>query len=877
MTETIPSPSTGLAGLDAVLHGLLPGDNVVLRVDGIDDYLPFVNPYWQRALETHRKLIYFRFARHRRLLPDRDEIQTVTVHPEIGFERFLNEIIDTIEHAGTGAYYVFDCLSELAVDWYSDRMLANFFMITCPFLYELDTIAYFALLKHSHSVHATEGIHRTAQVIMDVHRNREQLFIQPLKADRRYSSTMFLVHSWEGTDFQPVTSSAILSEIFAGVPHPWLDFTINRPGVWSRAFMDAQETLQAVETGQRPPEDAEQVARRLIGMALTREKRLGELAERYFDLASLIQILKRMIGTGLMGGKSLGMLLARAILGNHNRRWLERLEAHDSFYVGSDLFYTYIVQNGCWWLRRRDKQEGLDDYLERADRARAKMMTGTFPDYIKSQFLEMLDYFGQSPIIVRSSSLLEDNYGNAFSGKYESVFCTNQGSPDDRLQAFIEAVRTVYASTMSREALSYRAHRGLLDQDEQMALLVQRVSGSAYGDHFFPHCSGVGYSFNAFAWDRDIDPEAGMLRLVFGLGTRAVDRTEDDYTRLVALNAPEKQPYDSEDSQRYVQRHIDLLDLGANAQTSCAFERIDLDAIGEQLNIFASRDRQLEERARRHGMSNVFSWILDFQELIRNTPFIGEMRDMLRILKNAYNYDVDIEFTANFIGDREFLINLVQCRPFQVKVRGRTEGGSLTGELPAVVNLLKSSGPVIGQSSITNIDHLIYIVPSAYSALPQNERYAVARLLGRLTRAIDDHEGTTMLIGPGRWGTSTPSLGVPVSFNEIKTVSAICEVALMHEGLIPDISLGTHFFNDLVELDMLFMAVSPGKEGHWLNQEYFTETVNQLTTWLPEDSRFADVVKVVDTASLDSEQCLQLKLDSIRQTAACYIARDSRA
>jgi phosphoenolpyruvate synthase/pyruvate phosphate dikinase len=219
------------------------------------------------------------------------------------------------------------------------------------------------------------------------------------------------------------------------------------------------------------------------------------------------------------------MLLARAILRKADPRWEQRLESHDSFYVGSDVFYTYLVQNGCWWLRRRQKD--FATYLRRAEEARQKILAGTFPEVIQNQFMEMLEYFGQSPLIVRSSSLLEDNYGNAFSGKYESVFLANQGSPQDRLTAFLQAVRTVYASTMSEEGLRYRLHHGLLDRDEQMALLVQRVSGELCGSLFFPHLAGVGLSFNPFVWSQEIDPEAGMLRLVFGLGTRAVDRNED--------------------------------------------------------------------------------------------------------------------------------------------------------------------------------------------------------------------------------------------------------------------------------------------------------------------------------------------------------------
>jgi len=95
---------------------------------------------------------------------------------------------------------------------------------------------------------------------------------------------------------------------------------------------------------------------------------------------------------------------------------------------------------------------------------------------------------------------------------------------------------------MSEKALRYRADRGMLDRDEQMALLVMRVSGAMYDRYFYPHIAGVGFSFNPYAWDRAIDPKAGVVRLVFGLGTRAVNRSDDDYTRIIALNAPRSGP-----------------------------------------------------------------------------------------------------------------------------------------------------------------------------------------------------------------------------------------------------------------------------------------------------------------------------------------------
>ncbi|HQH29147.1 MAG TPA: PEP/pyruvate-binding domain-containing protein, partial [Oligoflexia bacterium] len=306
-------------------------------------------------------------------------------------------------------------------------------------------------------------------------------------------------------------------------------------------------------------------------MMISHENPVLELAQKYLSLRELLAIRKRMIGTGLIGGKAVGMILARAILKDTSAHWEDVLEPHDSFYVGSDVFYTYLVQNGYWWMVQRLKSSlSIDDATETV---RRRILTGEFPEYIVKQFADMLEYFGQSPIIVRSSSIMEDNFGTAFAGKYESVFCANQGGPHKRLEDFLCAVRTVYASTMSEEALTYRSKRSLLGHDEQMGLLIQRVSGASYGHLFFPQAAGVSFSFNPYVWHNSIDPEAGMIRLVFGMGTRAVDRSDDDYTRIVAINEPLRRPESTFDEVRdYAQRRVDVLDLEANHMASIAFE-----------------------------------------------------------------------------------------------------------------------------------------------------------------------------------------------------------------------------------------------------------------------------------------------------------------
>ncbi|HEX9241629.1 MAG TPA: PEP/pyruvate-binding domain-containing protein [Anaeromyxobacter sp.] len=565
----------------------------------------------------------------------------------------------------------------------------------------------------------------------------------------------------------------------------------------------------------------------LLRTMITRDDRVAELAARWLDLPDLLAIRRRMIGTGLVGGKAAGMLLAHAILGRQIPRLSERLEPHDSWFVGSDVFHTYLVRK-------------------------------TFPDFVLRQFAAMLEYYGPSPIIVRSSSLLEDGFGNAFSGKYDSFFCANQGSPADRLEAFLAAVRAVYASVMSEKALRYREHRGLLGRDERMAILVQRVSGAVHGSLFFPQAAGVALSYNPWAWNREIDPHAGLARLVFGLGTRAVDRANDDYARLVALDAPAHRPEATQDEARaHAQRRVDVLDLEANRFASLPLEEVIRRAPGLSLDLFATA---------RPGRSP----LLTFDRLLSATPFVDDLREILRTLSDAYGFPVDVEFTLNDLDGGRLRLNVVQCRPLQVK-----EGGTIVAppdDLPPEAVLLESRGPVIGQSTHAPVDRVVLVDPDAYERLGTQDRHEVARVVGRVTRLEPPGARRILLLGPGRWGTTTVALGVPVVFAEIERVSALCEIVRSRMNVVPDPSLGSHFFNDLVEANVLYVAVTPDRPGYRLAEDAIRAEPNRLAELLPDDARLADVVRVVDFPRRGDARSLWLNASCLDQRVLCFLA-----
>lgn len=876
MVDLRPESGTGLPELDTLLHGLISGDNIVWHLNQVTDYQTFVDPFYKSALSVGRKPIYFRFAHHPPLIPMQPGVVRYDLEPQKGFENFLDSIHAAMEQAGRGAFFVFDCLSDLTADWFSDQMLRNFFLLTCPYLYDFGDIAYFALLRNHHSLRTTSTIRETAQVSIDLFNYKGRIYLRPLKVQHRYLPSRHVLYLWNQEQFTPVTDSCSTADILASHHSAAIGSTYYRMDTWNRAFIQAEQTFYEKESGSLVSPKTHELFLRLLRMVVSRDEHMLSLAEKYFNILDLFEITKRTIGTGLIGGKSVGMLLARAILRNEDKALAHLLEVHDSFFVASDVFYTFLVRNGCWWLRK--KQQDSKNFLKEAEQARQRILTGSFPEEIDRQFMDMLDYFGSAPIIVRSSSLLEDSFGNAFAGKYASVFCPNQGSRQQRLEEFISAVKTVYASSMSEDVLKYRARHGILEQDEQMALLVQRVSGSLQNGLYYPQLAGVGFSFNPYPWSEFIEPESGLLRLVFGLGTRAVDRVDDDHTRLVALNAPHRRPDTYLDGNLPpTQQKVDVLDLDTNEFTSMDYRGVLARRPTFPASLFISRDLNLERAAEDAGQRRAQIETINFEGLFSCTDFIENMRKILICLDRAYQYPVDMEFTANFQDPEHYKINIVQCRPLQV--RARLVIDSPHEDIAPENLILKSGGPMIGQSRLSPITRMIYVTPSAYAQLPVGAKHSVARLIGRLTHVEGKHNQTdTILIGPGRWGTSTPSLGVPVAFSEISSISVLVEIVAMRKDLIPEVSLGTHFFSELVEMDILYLALYPDKHSSVLNTAFFEQAENQLLKALPAAQEFEEVVKVIEVDRSCPDSTLQIYANTLKQEAWLYLtARQGQA
>ena len=789
---------SGIPEMDKALDNIRLGDNVVWRVSELDDFRYFMEPYLEQAIRDKRNIIYFRFASHPPLIKDRPEVKTIQVPLSHRFETFTVEIHNEIEKAGRDAFYIFDVLSELQVAWATDLMMGNFFRVTCPFLFILDTVAFFPIIRGKHSVHAINKILNTTQLFFDVYKDSKNIYVRPEKVWNRNSDTMFRPHIYnpETGSFRPILDGVKAGRFYQTLKKAQREAGEQYMDSWDRFFNRVKDFYHSGE-------DITDQCGRMCDIMMTRDEKMRALVKKHFEPDDYFEVRDHMVGTGMIGGKACGMLLARAIIRNDAPEVDEVLEPHDSFYVGSDVYYTYIVDNGFWNVRIRQRTE--EGYFELAEEFATRLREGSFSPALREQFERIVDYYGQDPYIVRSSSILEDGFGNAFAGKYESVFCANKGSIEQRVAEFEEAVKTVYASSMNLSALDYRKRRGLDKRDEQMALLVMRVSGTYYGPNYMPCAAGVGYSYSPYRFLESIDPKAGMLRLVMGLGTSAVDRTEGSYPRLVSLDAPERTIYTEVcDRHQYSQRKLEVV-----RDSERVLEQLDLSAIEPELprylaDILLEHDTDAEYRLREMGRDTQVRFI-SCRGLVKNEEMMSRMQRMMQAIQAEYDYPVDTEFTINLSDDGEYLINLLQCRPLQVL--NDEAKISIPGNIGDENTFLENKGVSMGLSRQSDLDIIVYVDPVAYYHMPYADKPAVAKMIGRVNWIYRDRDRHMMLVVPGRVGTSSPELGVPVTFSDISAFEAICEVEEKEAGYNPELSYGSHMFQDLVEADILYTAV----------------------------------------------------------------------
>ena len=650
---------------------------------------------------------------------------------------------------------------------------------------------------------------------------------------------------------------------------------------WSVLFAKAEEYESY------PPEERAKVKHHLqeiivvlIKGMISDQLAFVGIAKNFFNIQDLKGILRRRIGRGKIGGKAAGMLLAYKILQQALVEAEIELEhpinIPDSYFIGSDVFYEFHGLNKLHDFHNQ-KYKAHEDIVADYPHTLKAFTGGRFPDEVIARLRDVLVEVGQTPLIVRSSSLLEDNFGSSFAGKYDSFFLPNQGTLDDNLKGLSEAIKCVYASVHNPSALLYRRQKGLLDYDERMGVLIQRVEGQQFDRYLFPAIAGVAFSRNPFRWNRKIRREDGFLRMVWGLGTRAVDRVANDYPRMVALSHPQLRPErTAEEIRKYSQHNIDLIDLADNQMKSVPVAEV-ISASYPGIRLLATLDKG-------DYMQPIFTlgtdvdpkaMVLTFDGLVKDQTFMSQMQVILKTLERYYQIPVDVEFAVDIQAERprpEYRFHVLQCRP----LTSREWGEEL--ELPTDVSeadKLFSAHKLVPQGVVSEVYYIVYVDPKAYSRIAElSVKREIARVIGRLNNRLENER--FILMGPGRWGSSNIDLGVKVTYADIYNTCALVEIAMDKDGETPEVSYGTHFFQDLVESGIYPLPLYPDDQGVIFNRAFLDGVPNVLPELLPADAPYAEYVKVIDVAAASQGRFLEIVMNGEREQALAYFTESSK-
>lgn len=602
-----------------------------------------------------------------------------------------------------------------------------------------------------------------------------------------------------------------------------------------------------------------------------------QIARDWFTIRDLDEIRKRKIGSGKIGGKSAGMLLAARILnqvGDEDIR--QNFSIPPSFFIGADLTYAFMAVNCLThWMDQKYKSD--QQIYEEYPSLYSDFIHSQLPQDTLEQLEKLLKRLGNQPLVVRSSSLLEDNFGTSFAGKYESHFCPNQGSLEENLAQLSEAIRRVFASIFNPDALLYRRAKGLLDYDERMAILLQVVEGEAFGDVYLPHASGVAYSRNLFRWSPQIRRQDGFLRLVWGFGTRAVDRTSNDYARLVALSHPTLHPEsDVRATIAYSQKYVDLIHLKQNRFMTLPIQEV-LRYDYSPLRYLAKIDEGGYLSTIRIIQSDlpVQRAVLTFDELFRRTKVAPRLTKMLQLLEEHYHSPVDLEFTLRIVenddGQADVKVTILQCRP-------QSAIHSERFSIPAYLEpeeVIFSTPRMAPEGFIANIRYVLFVTPNGYFSLPTSaDRSALRRFIGRLNDALADEN--FICVGPGRWGTSTPDLGIAVGYGDIYHARALVELTGEGIGPAPEASYGTHFFQDLVESHIFPLAIYLQDKDAIFNENFFYQTPNRIARFLPGENNLPDCLRLIAVEDYRPGCHLNVVMDNEKGATVAFLTKDEK-
>lgn len=613
-------------------------------------------------------------------------------------------------------------------------------------------------------------------------------------------------------------------------------------------------------------EEAEGIRVALIKHYISNQLPFIGLAKNHITIRDIDNILEHCLWSrrnpGKLGGKAAGMILAQKILlpilDERDPELEEYIRVPDTWFLNSGVFSEFLDRNNLQQFhthKYKDRETIEKEFLHIGE----KFKFANFAPEVIEDFRKILTEIGEHPIIIRSSSMLEDNFGLAFSGKYLSVFLTNLGDIETRLRNFVVGLKQVFASTYGPDPILYRVDHGLLDYDERMAMVVQKVVGQRFGDYFLPFAAGVMFSRNVYAWNPKIKKEEGLVRLVFGLGTRAVDRVGSDYPRMIPLSHPQMRPeVTAPQIKKYSQKQVDVLNLRKGIMETVDFRTLSpaMDHPDLFHAVSVQKDGHLAPPMFRTQNLKGEELCLTFENLLTKTAFVPLTRKILSRVEAAYGRPVDIEFAWD---NNKFY--LLQCR--SLSIRKELDKVPIPEQIPQE-QFLFITNTGLSNSVVHNIEYIVYVNPKAYDILQTyEEKLKIASVVNVLNRYLALKHYA--LMGPGRWGSNDINLGVRVTYANINKARLLMEISFAKEGYTPEVSYGTHFFQDLVEADIVIVPLFPDDPNALFNEAFLLDSQNILGDITPEFKDCKDVVRVIHVPSVRNSQFLHVYMDVLNQ------------
>jgi len=605
---------------------------------------------------------------------------------------------------------------------------------------------------------------------------------------------------------------------------------------------------------------------------------LINITKQYTEVHDYYDIVQRIISPadshGKLGGKSAGLFLASKIIEKETQfpELKENIKIPKTWYVSTDGIISFLRYNNLENIYEQKYKETDEIHYDYPNIIQI-FKNSYFPPEITKGLSLALNDFGDNPIIVRSSSLLEDRLGSAFSGKYKSLFLANQGTKQQRMDALFDAISEVYASTFAPDPIEYRKERGLLDFQEEMGILLQEVVGKRVGQYFFPTFAGVAFSNNEFRWSTRIQREDGLARLVPGLGTRAVDRMVNDYPVLISPGNPDHRINLTPDEiAHYSPKMLDVINLENNRFESVEIKKL-LKNVGNDIPGIENLVSTLQDNLFTTATSilgidfDKNNLIVTFDGLLNKTPFILQMKQLLTVLKEKMNTPVDIEFAHD---GKDFY--LLQCRPqsFSKEI----SPAPIPKDIPEN-EIIFSANRYISNGHVPDITHIVYVNPDTYNDISDlSELKSIGRAVGRLNKILPKRQ--FILMGPGRWGSRGDiKLGVNVSYADINNTAMLIEIARKKGNYIPDLSFGTHFFQDLVEASIRYLPLYPDEEKVVFNERFFLSSENILNQILPECASLEKVIHVIDVPKTNEGKILRVLMNADLEEAVGILSEPS--